>query len=303
MSQMNIDPNILQSYLRAAEAVQNSALTSGALPNSGANTGNFFSSLGGGQGGYAPSYGAAPQNVNPQTGFWQPSVQYNPQGAANQGQPTQTPQNPNPVQGQGSSLSGGFTPATPNGAGQDLDWWTRMKNSAVGNTTDNPNLGQGMSEAERDQRFWLGAGSILGALGGAVGGADSWQGRLGNVASGLNQAQVGAMDARNKDARDNEYANGYMQAALKGGAGALAGMKGSDGQQASTPPAPMKTPSGQNNTNLTSAAAASNGALPRTPSALSGDTTKWPGATALAGLEDLLGGTSLRNLYDTSNLA
>lgn len=234
--------NILNALGGAQAAMPGAAVAPGATPTTpGAVPGTVAQS---------PNLLDASQNANTQAvvaGASAPSPAAQ-KAAAQQGiiLSAQNPQAAQPQPQQSAPQTGLATPppvaattavpsmGSPVGANinPEKGWWdTIMQNISGRDSMGNPLTGEALTEFQRNHAL----GATLGQLGAALGGNDTWQGRLGQAAYNTAAGGLSAMNAEKQQMNQNDY----MTEALK----AMTG-QGKKPQQEQGPGGPIKQPSG-----------------------------------------------------------
>lgn len=156
-----------------------------------------------------------PQQIQPQTGLATPLPVA-----------TTVPVQATGVQGMGSSEVANLTP--------ERGWWdTIMQNLSGRDSMGNPLTGEALTEFQRNHAL----GATLGQLGAALGGQDTWQGRLGSAAYNTAAGGLAAMNAEKQQMNQNDY----MTAAASS---MLGGQQQQKGQADQGPGGPIKQPTG-----------------------------------------------------------
>lgn len=156
-----------------------------------------------------------PQQPTPQTGLATPL----PVATTTSVQATGVP-------GMGSSEVANINP--------EKGWWdTIMQNISGRDSMGNPLTGEALTEFQRNHAL----GAVLGQLGAALGGNDTWQGRLGQAAYNTAAGGLSAMNAEKQQMNQNDY----MTAAARA---MMGGQQGQQSQTPSGPEGPIKQPTG-----------------------------------------------------------
>lgn len=141
-----------------------------------------------------------------------------------------------PLPVQATSVTGTTSSEAPN-LNPEKGWWdTIMQNISGRDSMGNPLTGEALSEFQRNHAL----GAVLGQLGAALGGNDTWQGRLGQAAYNTAAGGLSAMNAEKQQMNQNDY----MTAAARAMLGDQQGQQGQQSQTPSGPQGPVKQPTG-----------------------------------------------------------
>lgn len=125
--------------------------------------------------------------------------------------------------------------AAPQAASADSGWWdTVMRNVSGRDSQGNPLTGEALSEFQRNHAL----GAVLGQAGAALGGPDTWQGRLGEAAYAIGAGGLSAMNAEKRQMSTNDFMTNAL-GAMTGGQNQAA-----PNQTSANPGGPIKQPVG-----------------------------------------------------------